>query len=308
MRHLLYISVVILLAACKVGKPSGILSESKMERILYEYHLALATAKGTDSAEIKGRAYVLACLRHNGVSEAEFDSSLVWYYQHMEVLQKVYKRIGERLHTELGDVGQADNDVNRYSALSATGDTANVWNGHNYYLLSGNGFNNRITFEVNGDTTFKPNDQIMLNFRAQFVQKEGTRHAVAALAVQYEGDSVSHAERHVYGSGDISLTVETINRPIKRVYGYIYMISEWNINPRLLFIFSPSLVRMHREVKAETPAPLPQGEGKNQTSTDTAATTPLPAGEGLGAGSSLDPSQMHSRPMPKAAKSMMPKR
>ena len=126
MRHLLYILVVILLAACKVGKPSGILSEGKMEKILYQYHLAIAMAKDGDSAEIKGRAYVRACLRDNGVSEAEFDSSLVWYYQHMEVLQKVYKRISDRLHAELGDVGEETNDVNRYSALAATGDTATI--------------------------------------------------------------------------------------------------------------------------------------------------------------------------------------
>ena len=301
MRHLLYILVVILLAACKVGKPSGILSEGKMEKILYQYHLAIAMAKDGDSAEIKGRAYVLACLRDNGVSEAEFDSSLVWYYQHMEVLQKVYKRISDRLHAELGDVGEETNDVNRYSALAATGDTANVWNGHNFYLLSGNGFNNRITFEVKGDTTFKPNDQIMLNFRAQFVQKEGTRHAVAALAVQYEGDSVSHSERHVYGSSDISLTLEAANSPIKRVYGYIYSISEWNVNPRLLFIFNPSLVRMHREIKPPAPLTTEKDSG-NQAPIDTGATAPIPAGEGQGTGPALDPSQMHSRPIPKAAK------
>ena len=290
MRHLFYIIVVITLAACKVGKPSDVLSESKMEKILYQYHLAQALASVGDSSEVKGRAYVLACLRDNGVSEAEFDSSLVWYYQHMEVLQKIYERIGERLHAELGDVGEAANEVNRYSALGSTGDTANVWNGHSYYLLSGNGFDNRITFELKGDTVFKPGDQLMLNFRAFFVQREGTRHTVASLAVQYEGDSVSHHEQHVYGSGDISLRVDAVRRPIKRVYGYIYMISEWNVNPRLLFIFSPSLVRIHT-----TPPPAePEGAEVADTTSATADTL-----KRMGVPTSVEPGQMHSRPVPR---------
>ena len=290
MRHLLYIIIVVLLAACKAGKPSGVLSESKMEKILYQYHLMQGLAACGDSSDIKGRAYILVCLRDNGVTEAEFDSSLVWYYQHMEDLQKVYKRIGDRLHSELGDVGEAVNDVNRYSALSNTGDTANVWNGRHYYLLSGNGFANRFTFEIKGDTTFKPGDELLLNFRAQFVQKEGTRHAVAALAVQYEGDSVSHTERHVYGSGDFSLNIAAAPRPIKRVYGYIYMVSEWNVNPRLLFIFSPSLVRIHKDIipPKENVADVADTISSHAETLDKVV---VPTAVGL--------DQMHSRPMPR---------
>ncbi|MBP5360262.1 MAG: DUF4296 domain-containing protein [Bacteroidaceae bacterium] len=290
MRHLLYIIALLLLAACKAGKPSGILSEGKMEKILYQYHLMQGMAANSDSSSIKGRAYILACLKANGVSEAEFDSSLVWYYQHMEELQKIYNNIGERLHAELGDAGGADNDVNRYSKLSSTGDTANVWNGRHYYLLSGNGFSNRFTFEIKGDTVFKPGDELMLNFRAQFVQREGTRHAVAALAVQYEGDSVSHTERHVYGSGDFSLTLDAAHRHIKRVYGYIYMVSEWNINPRLLFVFTPSLVRIHKDLpppQEEAPAVADTAQVKE----DTLSKIAVP--------SSVEPEQMHSRPMPR---------
>ncbi|MBO4730873.1 MAG: DUF4296 domain-containing protein [Bacteroidaceae bacterium] len=291
MRHLLYIIVLLLLAACKAGKPSGVLSEGKMEKILYQYHLMQGMAACGDSSDIKGRAYILTCLRDNGVTEAEFDSSLVWYCQHMELLQKIYANIGERLHAELGDVGDAVNDVNRYSALSSTGDTANVWNGRQYYLLSGNGFSNRFTFEIKGDTVFKPGDEVMLNFRAQFVQKEGTRHAVASLAVQYDGDSVSHYERHVYGSGDFSLNIDAARRSIKRVYGYIYMVSEWNINPRLLFIFSPSLVRIHKE--------LPPPKEETSESADTARVSADTLSKAPSVQGNLEPEQMHSRPMPR---------
>lgn len=298
MHRLLYILIIFALAACKAGKPKDVLSESKMEKVLYEYHLALAAGHSGDSVHIKSRAYILATLRKNGVSEADFDSSLVWYYQHMEALQKVYKNVSDRLHAELGNMGAEINDVDRYSNLAATGDTANVWNGKHFYLLSGNGFDNRITFELKGDTVFKPGDKLMLNFRTHFVQREGTRHVVATLAVQYDNDSVSHIERHVYGSDDISITMDAARQSIKRVYGYIYMISEWNVNPRLLFIFAPSLIRIHKDL----PPPEKPKEDTLSVSKDSAVASIVVDTDRIVVPTTLSPDQMHSRPTPRSRK------
>jgi len=256
MRKLLYILLIICLASCKPSKPDGILSESKMERVLYDYHMAKALASTGDSTYIKGRAYVLASLQANGVTEAEFDSSMVWYTQHAEILQKIYQNIGERMTNELTSMGAATNTVNKYSNLTAQGDTANIWNGQSFYLLSNQGFTNRFTFEVKADTSFNAGDSFILSFRAQFLQQEGTRHGIAVLAVQYDNDSVNCLERHFYGSGDNTFPLNTTpQRSIKRVYGYVYMLSEWTPVPRRLFIFQPSLVRQRTSKPKPQPAP-----------------------------------------------------
>ena len=257
MRKLLYILIAIAFISCKPSKPSGILSEGKMEQVLYDYHMARGLALTADSADLKGRAYILAALKANGVSEAEFDSSMVWYVQHAEILQKIYKNLGERMKDELAAMGAATNEVNRYSNLTTQGDTANIWNGRSFYLLSGNGFSNRFTFEVKADTSFHPADQFILSFRASFLQQEGQRHGIACLAVQYNNDSVDYTERHFYGSGDNTYTINTSHRPLKRVYGYVYMQSEWSQSPKLLFIFQPSLVRQRTFIPAPEPEPMP---------------------------------------------------
>lgn len=293
MKNLLLLFLVVMLAACKASKPKGVLSEEKMERILYDYHLAKAMAEASDSADVKGRAYILACLKKHGVTEAEFDTSMVWYFQHMIYLQKIYQRIDERYNQELASLGASTNEVNRYSTLSATGDTANVWNDRSFYLFSGNGFNNRMAFEIKADTSYKPADRYMLNFRAEFLQKEGPRHGYATLAVQYDNDSVSHTDRHIYGSGDHSLILPTANRPIKRIYGFIYMLAEWNVNPRLLFIFNPSLVRMHTVV--EKPQPQQNLDTLKVDSTSVIADSATAAN----ATHSLSEEQIHSRPVPR---------
>lgn len=246
--------IVVCLMGCKAGKPRGILSEGKMETLLYKYELARALAANQDSSEIRGRAYVLSVLREEGVTQAQFDSSLVWYYQHMEVLQKVYERVGKRLNNELSLMGAATNEVTRYSNLSSEGDTANIWPGRAYYLLSNNGFDNRFSFDIPADTAFLPSDIFKLNFHAEFLQRMGSRHAVAMLAVQYNNDSIGRTEYHVYGSGDQSITLTTAARPIKRIYGFVYMLSGWDETPRLMFVFSPSLVRIHKPKPKPEPA------------------------------------------------------
>ncbi len=308
MRLLLVLFVVALTAGCKVSKPKGVIDEGRMEKILYEYHLAQAVSSGGDSTGIKGRAYVLACLRKNGVTEAEFDSSMVWYCQHMEYLQKIYQRIDERYRSELASLGIATNDVNRYSALSTTGDTANVWNSSSFFELSSNGFNNRIVFEVPADTSYKTGDSFMLNFHAEFLQREGRRHGIATLAVQYDNDSVACVTRHFYGSGDNSLALPAVSRVAKRVYGHIYMLSEWNALPRYLFVSRPSLVRMHK-VKTPQQKPGSEHDGSDSTKRDSlradtvqsrAATPGIRHGTGdAKQGESLLPEEIHSRPTPR---------
>lgn len=267
---LLPLLALMLFASCKVSKPKGILSESQMERILYDYHLLRPVAQASaDSSNIKMRAYLLACLKRHGVTEAEFDSSMVWYCQHPATLQRVYQRIDDRYSSELTTLGVATNTINRYSSLSATGDTANIWNGRTFYLLSSNGFNNRIPFEVKADSSFKKGDSFMFNFRAEFLQKEGQRHIVVALAVEYENDSVAHVQRHFYSSGDNTIEIPSTPLLAKRVYGYVYMITEWDDNPRLLFLFHPSIVKMKGK------EPEPENESKESTA-PTDSTTQLP--------------------------------
>lgn len=294
--------IAVCLMGCKAGKPHGILGEGKMETLLYKYELARALAANQDSTDIRGRAYVLSVLREEGVTEAEFDSSLVWYYQHMEILAKVYERVGNRLNNELSLMGAATNEVTRYSNLTSEGDTANIWPGRNYYLLSNNGFSNRFSFDIPADTSFLPSDIFKLNFHAEFVQRMGSRHAVAILAVQYNNDSIGRNEYHIYGSGDQSLTLSTSARPVKRVYGFVYMLSGWDETPRLMFVFSPSLVKIHKpKPKIEPPASKP-----DSLSTDSANAAASP-GSTTGTANkpdtmkksvqpSLPASALHSRP------------
>lgn len=301
MKKVVFFLCVLAFVSCKVDKPRDVLDEDEMEQILYDFHLARAMGIESDSAVVMTRAYVLACLKKHDISEQQFDNSMLWYCQHMDDLQKIYQRIDERYSQQLSSLGAATNDVNRYSLLSATGDTANIWNGRQFYLFSGNGFTNRVYYEVEADTSFKAGDKFLLNFRAEFLQREGQRHGVASLAVEYENDSVAHTERHFYGNGDYTLPLPSVAKRAKRVYGFIYMISEWNDSPRLLFVYRPSLVRMRdvESLKAMNEAVAQRSDSIKNDTTHTMSDKTPDTTKALSPGNSLTPGMMHSRPKPR---------
>ena len=92
--------VVLLFAACR---PDGVLGSRKMRNILYELHRADAILYvqgynyGHDEQIAK---YYQVVLDKNGVTKAEFDSSLVWYTNHPQLFNRMYPKILKRCQEE----------------------------------------------------------------------------------------------------------------------------------------------------------------------------------------------------------------
>ena len=72
------------LTGCKPSLPDDVLSQGKMEDILYDYHLALAMVQNEGGDETQRFIYKDAVLRKHDVTSAEFDSSMVYYMRHTD--------------------------------------------------------------------------------------------------------------------------------------------------------------------------------------------------------------------------------
>ena len=94
MKHsaLYVILLVLMTVGCKPKVPSELVQPDDLEDILYEYHLAQSMARNehTLDASYNQTKYFLAVLEKHHVSEAVFDSSLVYYYTHAERLKEIY--------------------------------------------------------------------------------------------------------------------------------------------------------------------------------------------------------------------------
>ena len=248
--------------SCKPSLPRDVLSKGKMADILYDYHVALSMARTADGGDTgQSLAYREAVLRKHDVTSAEFDSSMVYYMRHTELLEDVYKDLDDRLNNEIVALG-GNGESGQFSNLSATGDTANVWNQASALVLSATKPFNAVSFEIPVDSAFHKGDCLMLDFDAQFIFQDGIRGGVALLAVQFKNDSIAQQVTQISSSQHCSIQVaDNDNLGIKSVKGY-FMLSDGSFGMnsasvttlKLMFIEHIKLVRMHQPKPVETPA------------------------------------------------------
>ena len=250
--------VVLTMMGCKPTVPSEYIQPGDLEDILYDYHVAQAMADETNSVSGEERnynrnAYFQSVLRKYHVSEAEFDSSLVYYYSHAERLRGIYQRVRERLNDEAKALGASVGDINKYSAYSTTGDTANVWQNETDLLLTPLPTANRYDIYVKADTSYYQGDTFMFQFMSDFIYQNGSRDAVVCLVAKYENDSTTQTISHVSMTGQTQLRVpQNREGTLKELRGFIYL----NNNDRnsdvrkMLFISQIQLIRFHSKEKS----------------------------------------------------------
>lgn len=243
-----------ILASCKPSLPGDVLSKGEMTDILYDYHVALAMAQSeTGGAEANNLAYREAVLRKHDVTSAEFDSSMVYYMRHTELMHAVYKDLADRLDKEIVALGGEASGLSDFDNLSATGDTANIWSGAKSMVFSTDAGFNSHSFRVDADTAFHKGDRMRLDFESQFIFQDGIRDGIAVLAIQFKNDSTAQSVIHVQSSQHYTVELaDNDSLGIKSVKGYFMlcnggfaMNSGSSTTLKLMFIDRIKLIRMH---------------------------------------------------------------
>ncbi len=291
MKHSLYLVFILLaMVACKPSVPSAYIQPDDMEDLLYDYYLARAMSNDDHGGidYVKRASYFQAVLQKHQVTEAEFDSSLVYYHAHIDRMKSVFSRVNERLAAEGERVGAAVGDINRYSQYSTSGDTANIWMGDSDVLLIPRATKNRWDFTVKADSTFRQGDSFMFQFVSESIWESGNPSAVVAICAVYDNDSIEQYTCQVVTSNTTQLTLRANNTSrLQELRGFIYLGNEDYADiRRLLFISQIQLIRFHQVKSAEDetnsesiPADsIPRADDSGGATVDTAG---RPAGTGL---------------------------
>lgn len=275
-------------SSCKPSLPSGVLSKGKMTDILYDYHLALAMAHMDDNGD-KGQslAYREAVLRKHDVTSAEFDSSMVYYMRHTELLEDVYKDLTDRYNNEITAMGGSAKEGGEFANLSATGDTANVWNlATSMVFMPVKPFNS-TSFDIKVDSTFHKGDRLMLDFDAQFIYQDGMRNGVAMLAVQFGNDSIAQRTIMIQSFQHYSVELsDDDSLGIKSVKGYFMLMNDDNgtgvssqTTLKLMFLEHIKLIRMHPQKPVASPAGSSSSASSDSLRKDSASSSSSSSGE-----------------------------
>lgn len=262
MRNLLhtcssYIAMLLLSAfvavACTPSVPSDVIQPDEMEDILYDYYISQAMAGqalNQKDASYDRYVYFSAVLQKHGVTEADFDSSLVYYYSNAKRLHGIYSSLSERIGNEAMGLGASVSEFSKYSSLSESGDTANIWQDATSLLLTPYAPSNKFTFSIKADSTYKVGDSFLVNFMSDFIYQAGTKDAVVYVAVRYDNDSVSTHVTHIGVSGVSRLRIPANDESkVSNIDGFVYLNrgSDDSRTLKLLFISQMQFVRFHKK-------------------------------------------------------------
>lgn len=249
--YILVLFILFSFVACKVEIPKDVLSEQKMEDVLYDYHIAKAMADEISYDErYKKVIYIESVFKKHHITQADFDSSMVWYTRNLELLSHVYERVNKRLEKEKESIDVLVAIREDRPLISKEGDSIDVWAWRKNYKLSSAPFQNKLTFILPFDTNFQNRDTLI--WKANYLLKDPFRHdslsaPMMSLQAIYENDSTVFVERKIKSSGTNTLMVfaDTLGA-LKEVRGFIYVPQ----NDSLLneyFVSDVTLMRYHAQ-------------------------------------------------------------
>ena len=276
---LLLAVALMLLSACKPQVPSQYIQPSDMEDLLYDYYVSQGLAvdvNPTVSGEYTRQYNVNLVLKKYNVTQADFDSSLVYYYNHIEDLYKIYENVQNRLSESALELGASSTEVMRYTTQSLTGDTAEVWQVRRHFVLLPQPPFNIFQFTQKADTSYHKGDSYLMTFDNTFLVQSGSRNATLFLSVRYDNDSIISQNISISPSGNTTLRIPACDLKAKEIKGFVYMArrqGQDNANDMcLLFLNNVQLVRFHHK-RAAAPAVSPAATGDSikaeTTRTDT---------------------------------------
>ena len=259
---LLLISLFIV--SCKPTVPREIIQPDEMAEILYDYHLAdaMATEQESDNRAYDSRLYRLAALKKHGVTEADFDSSMVYYTRHADRLHSIYQKVAERMEKEATALGATISDLNRKAGVE--GEAMNVWPGEHSLVLMPLPLYDHVQYRVEADTAFHRGERFTLSFDTEFLFQEGSRNGIAQLVVRFKNDSVASRVMHISSHGHYDLEIlDKGKRGVDAVEALFYIGTNQNATQTTLKLMMVDNIKLLK-VKMEEPK-------KDSTQVDNAA-------------------------------------
>lgn len=212
---------MLLTAACQSSRPDYVIDDDDMEDLLYDVHRAHFTYKNGEDTRYDGAqqyAMFLKVLEKHKVSQADWDSSMVYYCRHADELQKIYDRLGARLEREAEMIG---------ASLSDSGDSTNIWHEDGSIVLTSYKPYTTHQWTIPTDTLLKPGEKLTMHFTTLFLREEAFKRAEVVLAIKLRNDSIITTNQSMSRTGIYNLSIvdrEAIG--IKEVKGLFMMHKE----------------------------------------------------------------------------------
>lgn len=214
------IATCIILASCYKA-PNDVISEGDMAELLADLTEADAIVElnraDYDNDEQR-KILKQSILEKHGVTQDEFNNSLMWYGHNLDVYDDVYDNVITILESRQKDAQKEAKKVGE--KLIAAGDSVDVWQMPHTLLHNRRqaGENLQLSFAYDADGEMRNGDR----YKWQFAMVNSKSSARALLGIDYKDGSAEYQTIIVSPETLVKLELQTDStKTPKRVFGYL---------------------------------------------------------------------------------------
>lgn len=218
--------------------PDNVIQPDEMADLLADIHTAESVVEmnyGRYSSEDSRMELKQAILDKHGVTQADLDTSFMWYGAHLDKYMAVYENTTEILQDRL-DKNQAIEA--EQASLSVSGDSVDVWAQPRRYVCNVRSATKYVTFKLAADNNWSKGDSY--TWRAKFFNNRG--NVRWGIVAEYDDGTTEVLNDQFTTTGWQQMTFYTDStRRAKAVRGYLQI--EPQPNSTSTYIDSMQLVR-----------------------------------------------------------------
>ena len=248
---LLFFMIVFAFGSCNRESKKLVMSEGKMTDVLYDYHIADGISRTLNLDSTTMRKYIEAVFSKHGIGQSEFDSSMVYYMRHADMMNNIYERLEKRIENEARLQGLDGSDM-LIASNNASGDTANIWNMERVKVLSPETPYNMMRFSFKADSAFRAGDRFMLKFKTDFIYQDGMRNGYVIMTMRLQNDSIITQTSSLTSPTERTIQIEDHDHlGVKEIKGYFIHRQSSNANDRnsstvkMMILKDITLIKMH---------------------------------------------------------------
>ena len=158
--------------------------------------------------------------KHN-ITQADYDSSLVWYGKHMDLYMSIHKLVLKDVNEKIDALG--DIKPNPLSGEMSAKDSIDIWIYNRSFTFKPERIFNSLTFDIKPQKAYSSGSSYVLGVSAWGIKTE-LKHKPKIHISAVMADTIVSANKEISEDGYHEIILKTIaTKQIQRVYGYITM-------------------------------------------------------------------------------------
>ncbi|MDR1380107.1 MAG: DUF4296 domain-containing protein [Tannerella sp.] len=204
--------------------PEHIISEKKMRATLYDMQIAEAIVE-TDyesyrTSDERQVVYDAVFAKHH-ITQAEYDSSLVWYGENMDLYMRIYRLVLKDINENIASLG--DIKPNPLSGDVSAKDSIDVWVYNRSFTFRPERVFNALTFDIKPQKPYSSGSSYVFGLSVWGIFPN-LKHKPRIRINAVHADTVISVNRDITGDGYYETVVRTIaTKQVERVYGHVIM-------------------------------------------------------------------------------------